>query len=107
MKKLNLILLVVLLVTLIGCYDFESYKKYPEPPIPQIRLEVEGGDSITSKKDYVNATVFIDGKGEYGGFEGEASVRGRGNDSWRQPKKPYRIKLDEAASLFNLSPYKN
>ncbi len=99
--------MVVVLVTLIGCYDFESYRNYPEPSIPQIRIEVEGERSITSKKDYETATVFIDYKGEYANFTGEASVRGRGNDSWRQPKKPYRIKLDDAASLFGLPAYKN
>jgi len=49
--------------------------------------------------------IVIDGKGQYKNYEGETNIRGRGNDSWGQPKKPYRLKLVEKAPLFGLPAY--
>lgn len=35
-------------------------------------------------------------------YTGQGQIRGRGNTSWRKPKKSYRIQLDEAHDLFGL-----
>ncbi len=74
--------------------------------LPHIYIDIENGDEITSKEDYVSGTVRIDGKGEYDDYEGTMKIRGRGNSSWSYPKKPYKMKLDKKASLFGMQPYK-
>lgn len=76
--------------------------------IPHIYITTDGGAPIDSKKDYVAATVRIDGSGAYDDYEGRTSVRGRGNSTWHNyPKKPYRLKLDTKASLLGLSAEKD
>lgn len=37
-----------------------------------------------------------------GDYSGEGSIKGRGNTSWNQPKKPYSIKLNSKASLLDI-----
>ena len=37
----------------------------------------------------------------------EMSIRGRGNSTWREPKKPFKIKLDKKADLFGLGKNKH
>ena len=46
------------------------------------------------------------------GYEGVKDLevefmRGRGNSTWRQPKKPYKIKLDKKADLFGMGENKH
>lgn len=36
-------------------------------------------------------------------FTGTGGTRGRGNSTWNMDKKPYRIKLDEKATLLGMS----
>jgi hypothetical protein len=38
---------------------------------------------------------------------GTAGIKGRGNSSWLQPKKPYNIKLDVKHELLGMNPSKN
>lgn len=65
--------------------------------IPLVEITVDDGASITSKTEYVHATMSIDG------VEYQTKIRGRGNSSWTAfPKKSYRIKLDKGAKLFDL-----
>lgn len=71
--------------------------------LPHIYINTEGGTGITSKENYVNATITIDGKGKYENYSGTTQIRGRGNTTWSMPKKPYRLKLSSKASLFGLS----
>ncbi|MFT4019013.1 MAG: CotH kinase family protein [Agriterribacter sp.] len=71
--------------------------------LPHIYINTENGAAITSKENYVNATIAIDGKGKYENYSGATQIKGRGNSTWSMPKKPYRIKLASKASLFGLS----
>lgn len=77
------------------------------PVLPHIYINTDTGEGITSKTDYLNADLIIDGKTIYDNFEGRTKIRGRGNTSWGFPKKPYRLKLDSAAELLGLPAYKN
>ena len=91
--------------------DREPEKEDPqkeEPVVPQqtglVRLVVttDGGVAVDSKetKDYRPCSVTVDGaKPE----TLRGAIRGRGNSTWHwYPKKPYRIKLDQSASLAGL-----
>ena len=72
--------------------------------IPTVYIFTEGGKSIDSKTDYVNASFrFEDPCGFYTDektVEVNGRIRGRGNTTWGMPKKPYRIKLEEKTKVF-------
>lgn len=74
--------------------------------VPHIYINTDENAPIDSKEEYVWADIEIEGKGVYDDFQGRTKIRGRGNDSWNQPKKPYKLKLDAKASLLGLLPEK-
>ena len=74
--------------------------------LPHIYINIDDNGSITSKEEYANGTIRIEGKEAYNDYEGRMGIRGRGNTSWDLPKKPYKIKLDSKASLFGMPAYK-
>ena len=58
---------------------------------------------IDSKENYVSATIkVVDNNGlrESTIFESDVDIRGRGNSTWKMPKKPYRLKFNKKTSLF-------
>lgn len=64
--------------------------------IPTIFINTENGVGITSKDDYVNATVTVRGaaKSKDNITEVITEIKGRGNSTWGMAKKPYRLKFD-------------
>lgn len=70
--------------------------------IPHFYIETEGEREIDTKENYISASLRIDGDGVYDDFEGSMGIRGRGNSTWRMPKKPFKIKLDSKASVLGL-----
>jgi len=67
--------------------------------LPAIYIETEGGVAITSKEDYVRATLhYVDDAGvtTYDAL----GIRGRGNSTWGLDKKPYRIKFDKKQTFL-------
>lgn len=75
--------------------------------IPCVYLTTSDGGEITSKEEYKEGTIVIeDPDGLYWNtpkFEVSMKIRGRGNSTWGMPKKPYKIKLDKKARLFDMS----
>lgn len=132
MKKNLLILAFGILAVIAGCEDplvippaleeppKEEVPSEPEPEpepepvpysIPVVRLTTENAAEIVSKEDYLKGTIRIEDPSKHFSnvdvYEGTMRIRGRGNSTWGMPKKPYRIKLDENASLFGLAPEKD
>lgn len=73
--------------------------------LPQLRIDAELPFSQIDKETWVTAsfTLTLGTKQfESGNFEGTGAVKGRGNTSWGQPKKPYSIKLDSKKSLLDI-----
>jgi hypothetical protein len=67
------------------------------PDAPQtLVVSTEGAAPVVSKDDYLAATV------QLAGATLPAEIRGRGNSTWKWPKKPYKLKLEEEASLLGL-----
>ena len=88
---------------------FLNYVSKIESTLPAIHITTEGGAPITSKEDYLRATLSVIG-GDAGDTLTEVGtrIRGRGNSTWRFfDKKPYRLKLDEAADLLGLGKEKD
>ena len=68
---------------------------------PSVHIDVDGGEEILSKEGYLRCRVSLDNQEP--GFEGlDAGVKGRGNSSWNEVKKPYTLKLDKAASFLGM-----
>lgn len=131
MKLYSLILALCVLGFATGCDDTiyippaleeppvekpdEPQEPEPEPVIPYsipvVRITTEDGAKIESKENYVKGTIRIEDPSKHFSdvdvFEASMRIRGRGNSTWGMPKKPYRIKLDENASIFGLAPEKD
>ena len=75
--------------------------------LPVVYVDTQGSKPITSKEDYVRASLKVRGTEQYEGLdEVTCDIRGRGNTTWYWPKKPYLIKLDEKQSLFGMPKHK-
>lgn len=72
--------------------------------LPVIVLDTEG-IPIISKEDYVDGTFEMYNAGAYNKDLSKLEIRGRGNSTWAQPKKPLRLKFNEKQSMFG-TPYK-
>lgn len=72
--------------------------------LPTMEINTENGQAITSKEDYVNASMKLTGTEEIteGLFDGSIQIRGRGNSTWGMAKKPYRIKLGKKSNLLGM-----
>ena len=75
--------------------------------LPQVNITSAGSLPITSKTEFLPARIIINGQTRYPNFEASAQIRGRGNTTWTYPKKPFKIKLDEEASILGLAPEKD
>lgn len=77
--------------------------------LPHISIAIENDEPMETrdKKRQLNAVVRVEGKKNYPSYEGDCTIRGRGNSTWGMPKQPYRIKLEEAAPLMGLPAYKD
>lgn len=73
--------------------------------IPVIYIDT-GGKGIYDKDNYVKGTITIkDPEKLYSDveeFSASMGIRGRGNSTWSFPKKPWKVKLDEKASIFGM-----
>ena len=80
----------------------------PEKPksIPTVRLYTKNKAQIKDRENYVEGSIQIEDPdciySEDTLYEGSMRIRGRGNSTWDMPKKPYKIKLDEKASLLGM-----
>ena len=74
--------------------------------IPVVRITTDGGAGIYDKKNYVKGSISIsDPENMYSDvttFTGRMGIRGRGNSTWSFPKKPWKVKLDDKASLLGM-----
>ncbi|GHT20301.1 hypothetical protein AGMMS4957_06780 [Bacteroidia bacterium] len=70
--------------------------------IPVVSIHTTNAQDIVEKETYIKGIVSViaaDGKSIY---SDSLDIRGRGNNSWTHPKKPYRMKLYNKASLLGL-----
>jgi hypothetical protein len=71
--------------------------------LPIINISIDGGASIDSKDDYIFGTVSVDGGRGFSDFpESIIEIRGRGNSTWENPKKPYQMKLDSKEEFLDM-----
>lgn len=72
--------------------------------LPVMTINTVNGIAVNSKDKYRDATIKIvedittRASGDV--FETTVKIKGRGNTTWFQPKKPYKLKFNEKVSLF-------
>jgi hypothetical protein len=70
--------------------------------LPVVSIKTDGNRDIVSKSEYVKGlftVIYANGTKVY---TDSVEIRGRGNNSWTHPKKPYRIKLKTSTHLMDL-----
>lgn len=73
--------------------------------LPTLNINIDIPFSDVTKEDWVEARFELtNGTREFSSSDyiGMGEVKGRGNRSWKQPKKSYSIKLNEAFSLLDI-----
>ena len=74
--------------------------------IPVVRITTVNGAGIHDKENYVDGTITIEDLeklySEVTEFSAAMGIRGRGNSTWSFPKKPWKVKLKEKASLLGM-----
>lgn len=71
--------------------------------LPIINIHTEGEQPINSKDNYLDASITINGIGDFPDFEGNMKIKGHGNSTWTQPKKPYKFKFDSKNALLGMA----
>lgn len=114
-KKISLFL--IFLILLAGCKhnnneDNEAetsnienitIEQVMETGIPVLIITTNNSTEISSKEEYVKASFNLISD-DYEELKiDEISIKGRGNSSWSQPKKPYTIKLDKKNSVLGMA----
>lgn len=87
----------------------EEKEKYPQlTNLPALYIELDGNKKVQSisHDSWLGATyTLVDG--DFGIVEQPFEIKGRGNYSWSMSKKPYAVKLTDAASLLGMGKGKN
>lgn len=79
--------------------------------LPVVYIETEGNKPVVSKDYYLKGTMKLQGNSAFSDqkqlYDGEIEIKGRGNSTWGQPKKPYRLKLASKANIFGMGKNKH
>ncbi len=91
-----------------GTYQASMYVS----KLPVVYIDTQDGQAITSKEDYISGECRIQGNAHYNAgnttlYDGGIQIRGRGNTTWKKPKKPYKIKLDAKTDIFGFGKNKH
>ncbi len=98
------VFIIILFSTIAFCFAcalawLAAYLTSYDSEIPRLDITVDG--KITSKEEYVTCSLSLSDENEEILLEGiSGGIRGRGNTTWKYPKKPYRLKLDSKVSFF-------
>ena len=97
---------VLFLLVSVLCFAQSSVGYVQKTNIPTIYIDTKDQVGITSKTEYVEATmVYISGTDTVR-YE-SMKIRGRGNSTWGLAKKPYRIKFKESTKFLGKGYAKN
>ena len=80
--------------------------------VPRIEIDIDGGEMVSSKDYYLDATITFRGNGVWNDydFDGQVKIKGRGNSSWSSnpyAKNPYRLKFSDSVKPFGMKKGKN
>lgn len=84
--------------------------------LPVIYLDFNLREVIDTKVNYVDAKIKMQGNDKFNEFTNaedpvlynkDLKVKGRGNTSWHEDKKPFKLKLDKKANMLNMGKNKH
>ena len=71
---------------------------------PVLALMTENQKVVDSKENWVKGRIVFDPQeSNYELYSGQMEVKGRGHNSWGQPKKPYNVKLSKKTPLMGMN----
>ena len=77
--------------------------------LPVLYVNTPKGVEITSKENWTKKTFLTlrdAGKADWNFEDVQTSIRGRGNSTWEQDKKPYALKLSDEREIMGMSKHK-
>ena len=77
--------------------------------LPVLYVNTPRGVEITSKEDWTKKTFLTlrdAGKADWNFEDVQTSIRGRGNSTWEQDKKPYALNLNDKREIMGMSKHK-
>lgn len=87
-------------------YDVSAERTVHDLPIVNIRLEGLASPAYIQRDTEQSMELYIDCTGDASFLDTEVlsgTIRGRGHSTWKWAKKPYRIKLDDAAPIMGFT----
>ena len=79
----------------------------PTDHLAKVYIDTPEGAAITSKTEWMKgSTIKIIDENGCEDLAGTTSIRGRGNSTWGNPKKPYALKLDSKAEVLGMPKHK-
>ena len=115
-KNIKLLLLALFIFSIQPLYaedEVDTTKhdpaEYLSNTLPVLYINTVNETPIVDKENYIDGDYYLDANG-CGDYESVGSaeaplpllIKGRGNATWRFPKKPYRLKLDSKVSLLGM-----
>lgn len=96
-------------ITKIAKSDIAEIEQVVNTGIPTVFVSTPNHQEITSKEEWMPDASFslrheLDSKWNFENLT--ANIRGRGNSTWVQPKKPYALKFNKKTEIFNFSKHK-
>ncbi len=87
--------------TLSSDKEFTAIFEIQPLSLPIFEINTENAEPILSKEIYVKCGITVSNTEEGFTLDNEAGkIKGRGNTSWKNNKKPYNLKFDEPVDLF-------
>ena len=75
--------------------------------LPVVRINTVSGEDPKDKETWLEgSTIRIEKADGTLDYEGQFSLRGRGNGTWAMPKKPYAIKLEDSSKILGMPKHK-
>lgn len=73
-----------------------------ETKLPIVSIQTKDNVKILNKEDWISATFKIENAEDLNLNEIDISIKGRGNTTWSQSKKPYAIKLSSKEKILGM-----
>lgn len=73
-----------------------------ETKLPIVSIQTKDNMKILNKEDWISATFKIENAEDLNLNEMNISIKGRGNTTWSQSKKPYAIKLSSKEKILGM-----
>ena len=83
--------------------DDTSYlTQWVDTGLPVVRIDTKNGVDVVSKEEYISARFALTSNDYNDLTLDEIKIKGRGNSSWGQPKKPYTLKFDSKSEVLGM-----